>query len=168
MGTTREILVCWINILLEDNKYILALLTREACMSNFSLFLIKFFKSYKSAGMYLTIGINITEFSLNSTSIYWNSAMFDRGICCFFNNISKVHKELLVRYPEIIQHICMSILVLKKTIIFAWLTKMMLIRGVRSKVLGSDNHSRPKSLESLATTPDSSYLSPASWTWQTC
>jgi hypothetical protein len=53
--------------------------------------------------MCLTIGINMAKFNLNSASIYWNSAMFDKGIFCFFlNNTSKVHKELLVRYPETI------------------------------------------------------------------
>ena len=59
--------------------------------------------------MYLIIGINIAEFNLNSAFIYWNLAMFDTDICCFFlNNTSKVHKELSDRYPEIIQHICTS------------------------------------------------------------
>jgi hypothetical protein len=42
-----------------------------------------------------------------------------QGICCFFlNNTAEVNKELLVRSHETIQHICTSILVLNKTIIF--------------------------------------------------
>jgi hypothetical protein len=45
--------------------------------------------------MYLTIGINIAEFSLNFASIYWNSTMFSK-------NTSKVLKELLIRCPETI------------------------------------------------------------------
>jgi hypothetical protein len=99
-----------------------------------------------------SIGINMVEFSLNSASIYWNSIVFDRNICCFFlNNTSEVHKELLVRCPETIQHICMSILVLNKTIIFAWPTKIMQILGARPKVFGFGNHVRSKRL-GLATT----------------
>jgi hypothetical protein len=58
--------------------------------------------------------------------------VFGRNICCFFlNNTLEVHKKLLVRCPETIQHICMSILILNKTIIFAWLTKIMQILGAR-------------------------------------
>ena len=72
-----------------------------------------------------------------------------RGIYCFFlNNSSEVHKKLLVRCPETIQHICTSILIFDKTITFAWLTKIMQILSVRPKVLGSGNHSKPNSLGS--------------------
>ena len=93
------------------------------------------------------IGINIVEFNLNSASIYCNLIVFDRGICCFFlNNTSKVHKKLLVRCSKIIEHICMSILVLNKTIIFVPLTKIIQISSVRPKLFGSDNHTRPKLL----------------------
>jgi hypothetical protein len=122
---------------LEDNKYILVLLTREACKSNFSLFLIRVFKSYMSADMYLIIGINIIEFSLNSASIYWNLVVLGKGICCFFlNNTSEVHKELLVRCFETIQHIFTSILVFNKTITFVELMKIMQILSVRPNYLG--------------------------------
>ena len=73
--------------------------------------------------------------------------MFGKGICCFFlNNTLEVHNELLVRWPETIQYICTSILVLKKTIIFALRTKIMQIQGNKSKLLGFDNHSRSKIL----------------------
>jgi hypothetical protein len=65
--------------------------------------------------------------------------VFNRDICCFFlNNTSEVHKELLVRCLETIQYICMSILVINKTITFAWLTKIMQIQGARPKVLESN------------------------------
>jgi hypothetical protein len=92
--------------------------------------------------MYLTIGINIAEFSLNFASIYWNSTMFSK-------NTSKVLKELLIRCPETIQHICMSILVHNKTITFVWLIKVIKILGAKPKLIRSDNHSnnyRPKEL----------------------
>jgi hypothetical protein len=144
-----------------------------------------------------TIDINITEFSLNSACIYWNSTVFDRDIYCFFlNNTSKVHNELLVKCPETIQHICMSILVLNKTITFVWLTRIMQIPSVGSKLLGSGNHAKLKRLRlenqhhesrttpnpsdlgltitldpsslGLATTQDPNCLSLASWIWQAC
>jgi hypothetical protein len=57
----------------------------------------------------------------------------------FLNNTSEVNKELLVRCPETIQHICMNILVLNKTIIFVWLTKIIQILGAKPKLLGSGN-----------------------------
>jgi len=97
--------------------------------------------------MYLTIDINITEFSLNSASIYWNSGVFDRRIVALFlNNTLKVHNEVLIRCPETIQYICMGILVLNKTITFIWLMKIMQILGIRLKLFGFDNHAKPKSL----------------------
>ena len=75
------------------------------------------------------------------------SAQFWQGICGFFlNNTSEVHKELLVRCPETIQHICMNIGIFNKTIIFTWLTKIIQILGVRPKLLGSGNHAKPKRL----------------------
>jgi hypothetical protein len=87
--------------------------------------------------MYLIIGINIIEFSLNSASIYWNLVVLGKGICCFFlNKTSEVHKELLVRCFETIQHIFMSILVLNKTITFVELMKIMQILSVRPNYLG--------------------------------
>jgi hypothetical protein len=92
--------------------------------------------------MYQTIGINIAEFSLNFASIYWNSAVFSK-------NTSEVLKELLVRCLETIQYICMSILVLNKTITFVLLAKIMKILGAKPKLIRSDNHSshyRPKEL----------------------
>jgi len=99
--------------------------------------------------MYLIIGINIAEFNLNFASIYWNTVVFSIGICYFFlNNTLEVYKELLVRYFETIQHICMSILVLNKTITFVWLMKIMQILDVRPKLFRSDNHFRPKRLGS--------------------
>jgi hypothetical protein len=144
-----------------------------------------------------TIGINITKFSLNSACIYWNSIVFDRDIYCFFlNNTSKVYKELLVRCLETIQHICMNILILNKTITFAWFTRIMQISSVRPKLLGSGNHTRLKRLRprnqrhesrtmpdpsdlgltttsdpsslGLATKQNPSCLSLASWIWQAC
>jgi hypothetical protein len=64
----------------------------------------------------------------------------------FFLTI-EVHTELLVRCPETIQHICMSILVLNKTITLAWLTKIIQIQGTRPKLIGFDNYARSKILE---------------------
>jgi len=57
----------------------------------------------------------------------------------FLNNTSEVNKELLVRCPETIQHICMNILVPNKTIIFVWLTKIIQNLGTKPKLLGSGN-----------------------------
>ena len=54
----------------------------------------------------------------------------------FLNNTSEVHKELLVRCPKTIQHIYMSVLVLNKTIAFAWLMKIIQILGAKPKLLG--------------------------------
>jgi hypothetical protein len=95
--------------------------------------------------------------------------VFDRGICCFFlNSTLEVHKELLVRCSKTIQHICINILVLNKTIIFVRLTKIIQILDTRPKLLGSGNHVMPKSHEfgttlnlsdmSLGITPNSIYL----------
>ena len=46
-------------------------------------------------------------------------------ICFLTIHALEVHKELLVRCPKTIRQICMSILVLNKTIIFVWLTKII-------------------------------------------
>jgi len=92
-----------------------------------------------------SISINMVEFSLNFVSIYWNSVVFGRNICCFFLNTSEVHKELLVRCPETIRHICMSI--------FVWLAKIMQILDARP--LGLAIMSGPSVL-SLAITLSSS------------
>jgi len=119
--------------------------------------------------MYLTIAVNIVEFNLNSASTYWNLVVFDRSICCFFflNNTSEVYKELLVRCLETIQHICMGILVLNKTITFAWLTTIMQILDARSKLLGPDNNTRSKTLGfDNHARPKRPCQTQASWVWQ--
>jgi hypothetical protein len=120
--------------------------------------------------MYLTIAVNIVEFNLNSASIYWNLVVFGRSICCFFfflNNTSEIYKELLVRCLETIQHICMSILILNKTITFAWLTKIMQILGARSKLLGLGNNTTPKTLGfDNHARPKRPCQTQASWVWQ--
>ena len=87
----------------------------------------------------------------------------------FLNNTLEVYKELLVRYHEVIQHFCMSILVLNKTISFTWLWKIMQILSISPKVLGSSNRTKPRILE-----PENNFRSKrlksgtTPWIWEPC
>ena len=91
-----------------------------------------------------------------------------RHLCLtFFLNTSEVYKKLLVKYPETFQHICMSILVINKTITFVAhenlqilcdrLKKLRFNNHFKFKRIGCGTHASKNTL-GFAPMPDSGYL----------